>query len=528
VSPQNGKVFRFKWNEDRYAAENYEDLGKRLSEGGDLYRSAVVGGGLLQVFRDGTARAISRGKDLAPLIADRIRVRRFKDGEDKGDRIPSSHLDDALHAECFLHHFLPVDQVTNTPLYLPGYKLTKRGYNDGGPGYRILYMGPVPDVAEGMDTINTFLDVMAFETDADRANTIAAGLTVLLCNHWPGGKPIVVVTATKSHGGKDTIIVFITGTGKSVSISFQATNWAFERSFVGAINSNRDANVVVVENVRPDRNDSVIASAFLERYATDPKPFLFSTGTGNPIRIRNDIVVAVSTNSGKLSADIMNRDLPIHLHPVGDVADRKPRIGNPKHEFLPTHRDQIAAEFRGMIERWKAAGQPLDEEVQHPFTEWAKVIGGILKANGITGFLANYGTRKTLDDPIRQALGLLGAYEFEKAVNDAEKGWRRASDWGSLAKKLGLIRVLIPERDRENEASRTRAMGIVLSNHEQETFIVEDDLHRLTLRLEKARRRQGNKEAKVHYRFKLLGMESLSKEDVPEIAVADDILRDSP
>jgi hypothetical protein len=511
----------FIWNEDRYAAENYDDLGKLLSAGGDLYRNADLGEGLLQVLPDGIPRPINKATDLAPLIADRLRIRRKKKGDDKGDSIPVAHLNAALRAECFLHHFTAVDQVTSTPLYLPDFSLCKPGYNDGGSGYRVRYVGTVADVADGMATIKAFLDVMEFETDADRTNVIAAALTVMLCNHWPGGKPIIVVTSTKSHGGKETTIVFITGTGKSVSISYQATNWAFERSFVGAINSNREANVLVVENVRLDRNDIVIASAFLERYATDPKPFLFSTGTGDPIRIRNDIVVAVSTNSGKLSEDIMNRGLPIHLHPIGDVADRRPAIGNPKHDFLPAHRDRIAAELRGMIERWKAAGQPLDEEVQHPFTQWAKVIGGILKVNGITGFLANYGIRKTSDDPIRQALGLLGAYEFPRKDGKCEGEWLRAGEWVELVGSLGLVRTLIPERDRENGDSQARAMGIVLSAHEQETFTAESESHRLTLQLQKVRRRRKGEEAKVCYRFVLRGMELLSAEDAPEAAVAD-------
>ena len=62
-----------------------------------------------------------------------------------------------------------------------------------------------------------------------------------------------------------------------------------------------------------------------------------------------------------------------------------------------------------MIERWKAAGQPLDVDVRHPFSVWAKRIGGILRVNGFRDFLGNYGVRKTVDDPLRKGLGILGA-----------------------------------------------------------------------------------------------------------------------
>ena len=76
--------------------------------------------------------------------------------------------------------------------------------------------------------------------------------------------------------------------------------------------------------------------------------------------IRNDIVVAISTNYGHVSEDIMNRSLPIHLDPVGDISARKSAIGNPRLEFLPKNKEKIDAEFHGMIARWVKKAKPLD------------------------------------------------------------------------------------------------------------------------------------------------------------------------
>src|SRR5208337_4502187 len=198
--------------------------------------------------------------------------------------------------------------------------VTRPGLN-GGDDQRILYVGPEAVVSDSLDAINAFLDVMAFAS----------------------------------------------GMAGSISISYQGTNWALERSFVGAVKSSPDVGVVAIENARLVRRDRLIASAFLERFATDPEPLLFSTGTGSPVRRRNDIVLAISTNYGSVSEDLMNRGLPIHLNPVGNVADRVSPIGNPRLEYLPANKERIAAELRGMVERWKAAGQPLDEDVRHPF-----------------------------------------------------------------------------------------------------------------------------------------------------------------
>ena len=251
---------------------------------------------------DGKHRRLTKGAELAPIIVDRVPVRVIKNGKPKGGKIDHAHLTAMLRSKVFLDQFMPVDEIISTPLYLPDFSLARPGYNDGGPGFRILYVGPEPEVSDSLETVYSFLDVMEFETNADRTNTVAAALTVALRNHWPGGKPIILVTATKSHAGKDTVISFAAGVAGLVSISYQATNWAFERSFVGAVKTAPDAAVIVVENARLDRKERFIASAFLERFATDPEPMLFSTGTGEPIRIKNNLVLGISTNYGTVNA----------------------------------------------------------------------------------------------------------------------------------------------------------------------------------------------------------------------------------
>ena len=389
------------WDEQTPAAENYAKLALLLRQRGDVFRLSGHDTGALLIRSDGSTKAITTAGDLAPLIVDRVVLSIFLGDKPKGTKLSSSHLNAMLKTEAFLSQLPAVDGVTTVPLYLPDFSLSQPGYNEGGDEHRYVYLGQPPVVLRSMNSINAFLDVMDFDTEADKANALAACLTAMLWNHWPGGKPIILATASKSHAGKDTIILFAAGLNEQCSISYQGTDWALERSLVGAINHNPDARVVVIENARLDRRGHSISSAIIERFATDPKPFLFSTGTGPAKRRRNNIVLAISTNFGTVSEDILNRSLPIHLNPVGHVAERVSPIGNPKLEFLPKNQEIIAAELRGMIERWKAEGMPLDHSVRHPFSEWAATIGGILKANGIKFFLGNYGKRRVADDPIR-------------------------------------------------------------------------------------------------------------------------------
>lgn len=158
-----------------------------------------------------------------------------------------------------------------------------------------------------------------------------------------------------------------------------------------------------------------------------------------------------------------------------------------------------------MIERWKAAGQPLDKVVRHPFSTWAEVVGGILEVNGFTDFLANYGRRKTADDPVREALGILGA--------TLPNEWCRPQRWADEIATLGLTKRAIPVGDQDSDAGRRRGAGVVLSACRDEVFQVDMEDEHVTLKLERRRTRCDDGKPHVQYRFAVLDRESLEEED---------------
>ena len=144
-----------------------------------------------------------------------------------------------------------------------------------------------------------------------------------------------------------------------------------QRQFQQQLKAESDIGVVVIDNVRLDSSGgrtNFIRSAFLESMLTSAEMTPASPGAGEPHRLSNRFVIILNSNEGTLSVDLLNRSLPIHLAPVGDVHLQQSRIGNPKLEFLPKFGRQIEAEFRGMIDRWKSAGSPLDNSVQYPMS----------------------------------------------------------------------------------------------------------------------------------------------------------------
>lgn len=508
------EVVSFVWDDGLALSNNFSNLGGALAKCGDLFRQGTYGEGLLLIPHDCTTphKAITKANALAAAIIDRVDVvvKNMK-GEKVGTRIRSADLQTAIASESFLSQFKPIDAVTTTPGFMLDFSVTKPGYNEGPAGQRTYYRGPEAEVSASRNTIDSFLDIMAFASEADRTNTVAFALTVVLRNHFPGGKPIAVITATKSHAGKGTVVNFASGSTPNVSISYQQTDWALERAFVGALKASPDTGVVIIDNARLD-GKRYISSAFLERYLTDESPLLFSTGTGGPDRRANDLVLAITTNDGLLSTDLNNRSLPVRLEPRGDVESRDSAIGNPKYEYLPANRNQIDAELRGMIQRWKEAGRPLDHSVRHPFSVWAATVGGILKVSGFQGFLANFKRRKSADDVLRHALGILGTARPSPAEGDANS-WYRAGDWARLAVELGLTKRLIPEGDRDSEKGRERGVGGVLTAHRDETFIADTEQQRLTLVLRRARRRFEGGDPSTRYRFEIVDKQELPADE---------------
>jgi len=210
-----------------------------------------------------------------------------------------------------------------------------------------------------------------------------------------------------------------------------------------------------------------------------------------------------------VSEDLLLRSLPFHLSPTGDVAARPTPIGNPRFEFLPKHREDIEAEVRGLIENWKDQRRPLDNSVRHPFSNWASVVGGILKVNGFENFLQNYSTRRSNDDPVRHRLGLLGA-----AHRDC---WELPAFWAGLVADLGLEGDLIPPADRGTPKARSRGIGVTLSRHDKEEFGVTTDDLVLALQLKKQRRRfEAGTEPSTRYAFVTLSNEAIGEDAVAQ------------
>ena len=476
----------------------FQALARRLRQFGDLFRNPEFQSGLVQVTPGAQPESlpIVEGIALRSVIVDRLRIAIVANGKPKSGFIPPADLASMLTSEVFLQAFRPLDGVITQPVYLSDWRVTVPGHNDGGPGQRVYLAGAAVTTYPEPTTIRQFLAAMVFATEADRTNAVAAALTVLLRNHWPGRKPVFLITANRSHAGKGTIAAFVAGQCPIDQVTYEPTDWAFARSIATAFQHRPDLAVLNLDNIRLDCKGAVVRSAFLERILHEPASLLQAPGTKRPVRVPAHYVVLATVNDGLFSTDLINRSVSIHLHATGDLLDRVSAIGDPKGEFLPQNRDRIVAELHGMIRYWIEAGCPLDDTVRHvSFPEWAAVIGGILKVNGFESFLANQTLRRSAEDPVRRGLAILGA-----AYPD---GLDRVEEWVTRVAHLGLTEDVIPTVHRGSPHSRLTGLGRVLSDHVGMTLVHQTDGEDVTLGLRRERGRHDGKIA-VRYRFEVL------------------------
>lgn len=243
--------------------------------------------------------------------------------------------------------------------------------------------------------------------------------------------------------------------------------------------------MIAIDNVRLEGRSKQIASAFLEKFLTDDENILYCTGSGNQDLVRRTVILAMTTNHGDVIEDLLNRSLPVHLAPKGDVSERQHGLGNLGAEFIPQHREQILAELVGIVERWKGAGKPLKEDATHSFSVWAKHIGGMLKKAGFHGFLDNMDRVRHRNDPIKAALGSLGY---------ATKGEpQTTTELLILAARLGFGPVLLGVSSPACNQSEVTRFGKLLAARINETFHHDEEGILTVMRLSFAQKRRNSK-----------------------------------
>ncbi|MEA3225831.1 MAG: bifunctional DNA primase/polymerase, partial [Planctomycetota bacterium] len=228
-----------------------------------------------------------------------------------------------------------------------------------------------------------------FATQADRANTIALYLAPFVRHLFDGPCPLHLVSASERGSGKTTLVdlahhVFA---GRPVASRALPTDDEEVRKAITSILIAGEP-FVLLDNLR----ERTLDSAPLAQTLTSTEYSDRLLGQSRTLNLRNRAIWTATANSPSLSAELARRCVRIRLMPTTERPwERDPstwRHPSPARWILE-HRTDLVAALLTMVRRWFVAGCPAGSVGMASFDGYAEVVGGILAACGIEGFLGN-------------------------------------------------------------------------------------------------------------------------------------------
>jgi hypothetical protein len=307
----------------------------------------------------------------------------------------------------------PVSIYSKSPIFIENQGLIyQKGYDDKTGAF---YNGPDLTPRKTMDHIKALL-AFPFEDPVDWVNALGALIgAVFLRPSFPGSHPAFLIQGDGPDVGKSTLAEFIAQVANlnHRTMSYTKDDGELEKTI--ASNVYNGCDFIVIDNIR---GTHTIASSVLERTLTDEFVNFRRLGASQTISRKNTIQLVFTINNGSFSPDLIARSLPIRLSSFGEKGKIKPDI---KALKLP-----VLEELIGMVELWIEKGFP-EAQVSFPkYPRYGAIVGGILEANGISGFLSNLSETKNDLDIVTRSLLEVVACELE--AGDATSK-RSSGEW---------------------------------------------------------------------------------------------------
>ena len=345
--------------------------------------------------------------------------------------------------------------ITTTPTFRPdGSVLDTRGYDsktaliyDPPEGFKVSVPdAPTDDnVQDALALIEEWIGQFPYQDEASRANTIALALTPALREVVDGPVPLAAVDKPSP------------GTGASLLIEVIAI--ATSGSTPGALGAKGDDDEMrkqITNKLRTgerwlflDNVNVELKSASLARALTASEWEDRILGVSKTVRVPQRAVWAATGNNLSLSLEIARRSYWIRM----DAKLAKPWERDPamfRHPELKPwtleNRSRILGALLTLGRNWftQERPSPADAPVMGSFESWSRVLGGVLGAAGVRGFLKNS------NQLYERAIEDTGAWEAFLAA------WRRHYGEQSVAAKQ-LAQDLYsalgqPEKEPEHKA----------------------------------------------------------------------------
>lgn len=124
----------------------------------------------------------------------------------------------------------------------------------------------------------------------------------------------------------------------------------------------------------------------------------------------------IAGNNLRLSDELIRRLALIYLDPKTATPETRTGFRHPEIEaWVRENRGQLIWACLTLVQNWIAGGRQPGHKDKASYSQWARIMGGILDAASIKGFLSNEKDMKARssvsDDPVRQIVERLADYE---------------------------------------------------------------------------------------------------------------------
>jgi hypothetical protein len=225
-----------------------------------------------------------------------------------------------------------------------------------------------------------------FADQASRANALGLVLLPYLRPLIDEPTPLHLVDAPTPGTGKSLLVkaALLPALGKlPAATPIPAKEQDFSKLLFSLLLEGKQ--VVFLDNLGRFLNSDALAAILTAGELTDRVLGLSSAPT---VKVR--CVLAATSNNGTLSEDIARRSVWIRLDAKMEDPEKRTQFKHPKIlGWVRQNRTKIVSAALGMIEHWFREGQPKPSVKKGSFEEWCEVVGGVLAACQVEGFLAN-------------------------------------------------------------------------------------------------------------------------------------------
>lgn len=350
----------------------------------------------------------------------------------------------------------------------PGYNPATRLYYTGG-----VFVGdttPTPaNIESAKDLIlNNLLVDFPFKDEASRAHAVAYLLLPFVRDMIDGPSPVHVVDSPTAGTGKGKLLnacalPFLGHDAPTMPAAKEDDEWR-KRITSSLLNGSTH---LIIDNVNHELDSGSLASAFTQPVWEDR-----ALGSNRQVKIPIRTIWGITANNILMSQELARRGLWIRL----DANVEKPWERTEfKHKNLigwaKGNRDALVTAAVTFVRAWVEQGMPrYAERTKGSYESWAGVIGGILNAVGIPGFLEN---ETELYERVAPKVDMMGDFilawadKFGNADTSAHELFKLASYADDDANNmLGEWQNLLGDLlNSQKQRGRQTQLGRILNDH---------------------------------------------------------------